>query len=85
MTPPDITPETPRHRLLKRIERAKAMTGAERVRAGFEMSELAVRIVADGLRHQHPDADEATIERLLRERIDLKRRLENRRGREVES
>ncbi|TWT84067.1 hypothetical protein CA13_55430 [Planctomycetes bacterium CA13] len=46
--------------------------------AGLEHSELAIRVVEDGIRDQNPLADDATITRLLAERIELMRRIQDR-------
>jgi hypothetical protein len=35
--------------------------------------------MAEGIRNEFPDADEALVERILRERLDLAQRLEARR------
>jgi hypothetical protein len=40
---------------------------------------LCCRIVADGIRHQHPEADEQRVQEILAERIALQRRLEEHR------
>jgi hypothetical protein len=47
--------------------------------SGIKQSELAIRVVEDGLRDQHPDADDATIASLLLERVRLLKRIQNRR------
>ncbi|OYP35048.1 hypothetical protein [Rhodopirellula sp. MGV] len=59
-----------------RINHAIGLTPEQRVLAGFEQSELALEVVRDGIRDQNPDADEATIERLLLERVNLMRKLQ---------
>lgn len=46
--------------------------------AGLEHSELAIAVVEDGIRDKNPLADDLTIKRLLAERIELMRRLQNR-------
>ena len=54
------------------------MSPEQRVLAGLEQSELAIRVVEDGIRDQNPLADDVTIKRLLSEQIELMRRLQNR-------
>lgn len=45
--------------------------------AGFEQSELEIRVVEDGIRDLNPQADDATVKRLLAERIEWMRRMQN--------
>lgn len=52
------------HQVLRR------MTGEERVRKAFELTEMARRAMLDGLRSRHPDADEATIRRMYLARLN---------------
>ena len=55
------------------IERYRQMTGEERLRLGFELFEFACNVAREGIRSQHPDADEAEVNRRLRERLALAR------------
>ena len=57
------------------IERYRQMTGEERLRLGFELFEFACSITREGIRSQNPEADEAEVNRLLRERLALARTL----------
>jgi hypothetical protein len=57
------------------IERYRRMTGEERVKLGFDLFRLACDVARAGIRHQHPGADEAEVERLLKERLALARSL----------
>ena len=61
-----------------RIAQAAGLTPEQRLLAGFEHSEFAMRVVEDGIRDQNPQADDATIGRLLADRITLMRKLQNR-------
>jgi hypothetical protein len=61
-----------------RIAQAASLSPEERILAGLEHSELAIRVVKDGIRDQNPLADDTTIMRLLTERIELMRRIQNR-------
>lgn len=63
----------------RRVQASSGLSPEERILAGIKQSELAIRVVEDGLRDQHPDADDATIASLLLERIRLMKRIQNRR------
>lgn len=58
------------------VLRARKMDPAEKLSAGFELFEYACEITRAGIRHQHPQADEAEVERILAERLALAERLE---------
>jgi hypothetical protein len=60
-----------------RVLHAKRLTPEQRVLAGFEQSDFAMKIVESGIRHKHPEANDAAILRLLVQRIDKMRQLEN--------
>jgi hypothetical protein len=64
--------------LRSRAAQAVNTSREQRVLAGLEHSELAIRVVEDGIRERDPLADEATVKRLLFERIELMRRMQNR-------
>lgn len=66
--------------LRSRVAQAASTSPEQRVLAGLAHSELAICVVEDGIRDQNPLADDATIERLLAERIELMRRLQNRKA-----
>jgi hypothetical protein len=66
--------------LSARIRLARQLTPEQRVLAGIEHSELALGVVRDGIRDQFPAADQATVEGMLRERIELMKTLERRAG-----
>jgi hypothetical protein len=51
------------------------MTGEQRVKLGFDLFRLACDVARAGIRRQHPGADEAEVERLLKERLALARNL----------
>jgi len=52
------------------VVRARAMTPSDKVLEGPRLFERACRVMRDGIRHQHPELDEAGILALLRERLD---------------
>lgn len=54
----------------ERVLRARRTPPEQKLLAGAELFEMACRRMADGLRHENPGADEPTIQRLLRERLD---------------
>lgn len=57
------------------IERYRRMTGEERLGIALDLHELACEVAREGIRQQHPTADTAEVERLLRRRIALTRSL----------
>lgn len=66
---------TPQATLEQQIERYRQMTGEERLAVALELHELSCDIAREGIRHQHPNASEPEVERLLRERLALATRL----------
>ena len=65
----------PEPALQKQIEKYQSMTGEERLKVALDLHELSCEIARDGIRHQHPNANPAQVEHLLRERIALGQRL----------
>jgi len=63
----------PEESLQEQIRRYQRMTGEQRVALALELHELACNLAREGIRHQNPQADEAEVERLLRERLRLAR------------
>lgn len=61
---------------LDKVSAAPQMSPERKLLAGPRIFERSCRIMLDGLRHENPDADEATLQWLLRERLALIRRLE---------
>lgn len=59
-----------------RIERARRMSPEEKFFAGVQLFEHSCRLMADGVRHQFPEADEAQVAAIVRQRLDLARWLE---------
>jgi hypothetical protein len=55
------------------ITKYRQMTGEQRLKLGLDLHEFACNVTREGIRHQFPTADEAEIERRLRERILLAR------------
>jgi len=66
---------TPQQALDKQIELYRAMTTEQRVLIALQLHELACEMARLGIRDQHPEADEAEVNRLLRDRISLATRV----------
>ena len=66
---------TPQAALAAQIERYRQMTGEQRWDLAFQLHEFACDMSRVGIRHQHPEADDAEVERLLRRRLALARQL----------
>jgi hypothetical protein len=60
----------------ERVRRARETPPEEKLMDGPRLFDLACKVVADGIRHQYPDADEQQVQKLLAERVALMRRLE---------
>lgn len=45
----------------------RRMTGEQRFRIGFEITDFVNRLALAGIRHRHPEASDAEAQRLLRE------------------
>ena len=54
--------------LHKQIERYRIMTGEERLAIALDLHDVSCDIAREGIRHDHPEADPAEVERLLRRR-----------------
>ena len=55
---------------LEEIARARAMSPEDKLLEGPRLFERACRVMGDGIRHQHPDLDDAGVFALLCERLD---------------
>jgi hypothetical protein len=62
----------------ERVERARRTPPADRVLASLQQFEFTSNIMVAGIRSQFPEADEHRVEEILRERLALSRRLEDR-------
>lgn len=60
------------------LEQARQMTPEEKLLAGAELFDYACEISKAGIRAQYPDADDATVLQMLRDRLELARRIEER-------
>jgi len=61
-----------RHKVLA----ARAQPPGQKLLAGIRLFDSACRVMADGIRAQHPDADENRVQAILRRRLGIARRLE---------
>ena len=57
----------------KQIECYQRMTGEQRLAIALDLHEMSCEIAREGIRRQHPEADTAEVERLLRHRLELAR------------
>jgi hypothetical protein len=64
---------TPESALEEQIARYRKMTGEQRLAIALNLHELSCDVAREGIRRQHPNADPAEVERLLRERLQLAR------------
>ena len=64
---------TPQEGLQKQIERYRQMSGEQRLQIALNLHRLACAVTEAGVRQQFPYADEATVQRELRRRIELAR------------
>jgi len=55
------------------IERYRKMSGEERLGIALNLHELSCDVAREGIRAQHPEADNAEVERRLRQRLELAR------------
>jgi hypothetical protein len=62
----------------ERVLRARRTPIEQKILAGAELFESACRITCDGIRDQNPGIDEDEVQRILRDRLALRRRLERR-------
>jgi hypothetical protein len=58
------------------VRRARAMSPADKLLEGPRLFARACRLMADGIRHQHPELDEAAVEALVRARLERLRALD---------
>jgi hypothetical protein len=63
----------------QQIERARQMTGEDKVRESLQLFDRTRRMMLDGLRDEYPDATEEKLLDLLSERLAINRILGNRR------
>ena len=59
-----------------RVLRARQTPPEEKLLDGARLFDYACRITEAGIRNQYPEADDRRVAELLRERVELQRRLE---------
>jgi hypothetical protein len=64
---------TARDALEEQIRRYRRMNGEQRLAIALDLHEMSCDIAREGIRCQHPDADAAEVEHLLRRRLELTR------------
>ncbi len=62
----------------ERVLRARRTPIEQKILAGAELFEWACQVTCDGIRDQNPGIDEDEVQRILRDRLALRRRLERR-------
>jgi len=72
---PNLLYMSPQAALEMQIERYRAMTREQRVGIALRLHELACEMSRLGIRRQHPGATPEEIEKFLRERLELARKL----------
>lgn len=66
---------SPEAALNHQIDRYRAMSGEERLSIALNLHELSCEVARAGIRHQHPELDDAEVNRLLRQRLAATRDL----------
>jgi hypothetical protein len=61
----------------ERVERARKMQPKETLVAGPRLFDRVCRVMMDGIRHERSGVDDATVRRILQERLVLALRLAN--------
>ena len=74
----ELTPKLIDDIYRERVLRARATPPGEKLLAGPRLFDQACRIMANEIRVEFPDADERRVQEILFERLDRKRRLEER-------
>jgi hypothetical protein len=54
---------------IEEVDRARAMSPGEKLLEGARLFDRACRLMADGIRHQHPDLDDDQVRAILVERL----------------
>ena len=65
----------PESALQRQLEGYRRMTGEQRLAIALGLHDLACEVAREGIRHQHPAATTAEVERLLHQRLALGRKL----------
>ena len=65
---------TPEAALEKQIDRYRQMTGEERLKIALDLHAFSCDVAREGIRQQFPTADEAEVDRRLRQRLEAAHR-----------
>jgi hypothetical protein len=76
--PPDVRRLSAADLFWERVEAARRLSFEEKLLAGPRLFGRVCRIMMDGIRMQYPEAPEDEVRQILRERLELARRLEDR-------
>lgn len=57
----------------KQIDRYRQMTGEQRLKIALDLHEMSCNIAREGIRRQHPKANETEVENFLHARLKLAR------------
>ena len=60
----------------EQVDRAKTMSGEQKMRESLELFDRTRQLMLDGLRNQNPQATEPELIQMLYDRLALNRRLE---------
>jgi hypothetical protein len=66
---------SPEAALNHQIDRYREMSGEDRLSIALNLHELSCEVARAGIRQQHPELDEAEVNRLLRQRLAAARDL----------
>ncbi|MFQ5490803.1 MAG: hypothetical protein ACE5GE_08795 [Phycisphaerae bacterium] len=72
------TPELIDQLYREEVLAARQMSPDEKLLAGPELFDFACDVTLDGIRAQHPDADDQQVREILRQRLALGMKLERR-------
>lgn len=64
---------TPDEALAKQLELYRGMTGEQRLKIALDLHEFACNVAREGIRREHPEADDEEVERHLKRRIEAGR------------
>jgi hypothetical protein len=60
----------------RRVEAARSMTPGDRLTAGIQLFDLAVEMMGDGIRHEHPEFSDEQVTGEVRRLLEVAKRLE---------
>lgn len=72
----DATQEFVDNLFWERVDRARDQSLGQKLLDGFELFEQSCHFARMGIRYEHPDADAARVEQLLRDQLERLRELD---------